>query len=148
MLSKAFDKSSNTRAISSLQSIDSRIISEIRMFTVSVERSFLLPLSSSVKLFLLITYSVNIFIMTGSRILDASTNRDTGQLLFGISWSPSFPSGMTSAFFHAVGKTEKSKEQLTICVSIGRIQGRTSLITDIGTLSTPGALLEEKDITI
>ncbi len=58
--------------------------------------------------------------------------------------------GITSAFFHAVGNTDVSKEQLTICVSIGRIQGRASLITDIETLSDPhaGALLDENDITI
>ena len=36
---------------------------------------------------------------------------------------------MTSAVIHAVG----NKEQLAICVSIGRIQGRASLITDIKT---------------
>ena len=37
MLSKAFDKSSNTTAVTSLRSIDSRIVSVTNIFNVSVE---------------------------------------------------------------------------------------------------------------
>ena len=35
-----------------------------------------------------------------------------------------------------------------ISVRIGRIQGKVSLMTDIGILSHPGALSDENDITI
>ena len=71
-----------------------------------------------------------------------------GRLLFATSWSPSLSNGTTSAFFHAAGKTEDNNERFTMSVKVGRILGRASLITNIGILSYPGALLDGKDITI
>ena len=54
---------------------------------------------------------------------------------------------MTSDIFHAAGKTDIDRDQFTMSVSTGRMQGSASLITDMVTLSNPGALLEENDIT-
>ena len=54
---------------------------------------------------------------------------------------------MTSDIFHAAGKTDINRDQFTMSVSTGRMQGSASLITDMVTLSNPGALLDENDIT-
>ena len=55
---------------------------------------------------------------------------------------------MTSDIFHAAGKTDDdNKDRFTMPVSTGRMQGSASLITDMVTLSNPGALLDENDIT-
>ena len=72
-----------------------------------------------------------------------------GRLLFATSWSPSFNSGMTSASFHIVGKTDVKREQLTISVIVaGRMHDRASFITFIGTLSVRGALFDGKECMI
>ena len=71
-----------------------------------------------------------------------------GRLLFATSWSPSFNSGMTSASFQIVGKTDIKREQLTISVIVGRIHGRASFITFIVTLYGPGALFDGKECMI
>ena len=55
---------------------------------------------------------------------------------------------MTSDIFHAAGKIDDNKDRfIIISVSTSRMQGSASLITDMVTLSNPGALLDEKDIT-
>ena len=68
-----------------------------------------------------------------SMLLEAATRR----LLFASSWSPSLGRGTTSDIFQAAGKTDDNKERFTISVKIGRIQGKASLMTDIGILSYP-----------
>ena len=82
-----------------------------------------------------------------SHPLEAAGSNDTGRLQLGISGSPSFKSGMTSDSFQHVGKTDDRREQFTISVSVGKIQGRASLITLMKTLSRPGALLDGNDCT-
>ena len=72
---------------------------------------------------------------------------ETGRLFFGISWSPSFRSGMTSDIFHAAVKTDDNKDRFTMSVSTEKKQGSVFLITDMATLSNPGALLDENDST-
>ena len=54
---------------------------------------------------------------------------------------------MTSDIFHATGKTDDNKDRFTMSVSTGKMQESASLITDMVTLSSPGALLDENDIT-
>ena len=79
---------------------------------------------------------------------DIAGSNETGQLLFANSWSPSFGSGTTCNIFQEVGNNEDNKEWFTMSVSAGKIHGKASLITDIGTLSWTGTLLDWKNITI
>ena len=50
--------------------------------------------------------------------------------------------GVISAVFQIPGNVEDEREALMIDVTKGSIIGRQSLMTRVGTLSIPGALLE------
>ena len=146
MLSNAFDKSRSTTSVTFFASIASSALFVIMTLRVSHEWGFLLPLWCSLRRFLVVIYVINWFRATRSQIFDAAGSNETGRLLFGISWSPSFRSGMTSDIFHAAGKTDDNKDRFTMSVSTGRMQGSASLITDMVTLSNP-LLLESSSLS-
>ena len=62
-------------------------------------------------------------------------SRERGQLLDGISWSPSFIRGITSASFQDCGKSEDIIEALMIFVNGSNMTGRQSFMIRILTLS-------------
>ena len=110
--------------------------------------SSFIPIFSDVQLSfgcMLFIYAMNWFKAARS---DIAGSKETGRLLFANSWSPSFGSRTTSDIFREAGNTENNKEWFTMSVSAGKIHGKASLITDIGTLSWPGTLLDWKNITI
>ena len=55
---------------------------------------------------------------------------------------PCFGIGVISAVFQTSGNAEDKREALMIDVIKGRVIGRLSLRTRVGTLSIPGVLLE------
>ena len=85
---------------------------------------------------------------TLSHTLERTGRREIGLLLLACSLSPSFRMGITSAIFQALGKILLTNELFMMEVIHGAITGRQSLITRIGTLSIPGALLSGIDFTI
>ena len=74
--------------------------------------------------------------------MERAGSSEIGRLLQGGSKSPSFGSGTISDLFQAFGKVMFVKELLMRLVIDGKISGRQSLITEIETLSNPGALFE------
>lgn len=62
--------------------------------------------------------------------------------MFASSWSPSLGRGTTSDIFQAAGKTDDNKERFTISVRIGRIQGKASLMSALGSyrIQTPSQM--------
>ena len=146
ILSKAFDKSNRTNAVTCFRSIASRIISDMEIWSVSVECFFLFPFWCSVKQFWRVVYSVNWLKAARSQILDRAGSSDTGRLLLATSWSPSFNIGITTDSFQADGKTDVKRDLFISSVRTGSITGRASLITLMCNLSIPGALFEGRDV--
>ena len=147
MLSNALDRSKSTIRISFFESIASNALSVINTLRVSQECIALFPLRCSVRRLFLFMQDDNWFNAIRSQTFEVARSNDTGRLLCAISSSPSLGSGTTSAIFQATGKTDDNKERFTISVRIGKIQGKASLMTDIGILSHPGALSDGNDIT-
>ena len=79
--------------------------------------------------------------MAFSQIFDATISRERGRLLGGISWSPSFIRGITSASFQDCGKSEDVIEALMILVNGSKMTGRQSFMIRMLTLSFLGAFL-------
>ena len=84
---------------------------------------------------------MNWFRAARSHIFDIAGSKETGRLLFANSWSPCFGSGTTFDIFQEAGNTEGNNEWFTMSVNAGKIHGKASLMTAIGTLSYPRALL-------
>ena len=130
-LSKALDKSKSTSAVNILLSIAFKIESFTKIFSVSVEKYFLLLLwwddnrlfSSKYEL-----SELNWSSTTFSQTLEATGRSERGRVFEACSWSPSFSRGSTSAFFHALGYVDVSREELIISVRGPRITGNASLM--------------------
>ena len=149
MLSNALLISNNTMAVFFF--IHLRLIfhrSVVLMPEVSLECHALFPLCFFDNKPFEVKYDENWLWTTLSQTLDKTGKSEIGLLLFACSWSPSFGRGVTSAVFQHDGNVEELSEALTIDVIAGRIGTRESLITRIGILSIPGALLEGMDNTM
>ena len=120
MLPNAFHKSRSTTSATFLAYRASSALVVIMTLTVSQEWSFLLPLWCWLRRFLLYIYVINWLRATRSQIFDAAGRNETGRLLFGIWWSPSFGSGMTSDIFDLAGKTDDNNDRFTMSVSTGK----------------------------
>ena len=73
--------------------------------------------------------AINWFKATFSHTLERVGSSETVLLLLGISLSPSFGIGVTSAIFQSIGNVPDTKDALIIDVSVGAIAGRPSLTT-------------------
>lgn len=137
--SKAFEKSSNTRAVA-ISSSEAVIMSSVTLNrAVSVPWLLLNPDCLVGSMPFNSTYLVSCLLTTFSRIFDI-----TGRILIGLRSLCSFTStslgnGTTLASFQLLGKVFVEIEVLMIKVIIGRVAGNVSRIIAIDTLSCPHA---------
>lgn len=128
ILSNAFDKLNSTKAVTCFRSIALYVKSVLKIFSVSVECCFLFPFWCSLRQFPRIMYSFRWLSAARSQIWHGAGRSDTGRLLLGISWSPSFKIGTRSNSFQAEGKTVIKSEWFTMSVRTARITRRPPLL--------------------
>ena len=111
-----------TTAVTFCLSIAPKMMSVVSMRDVSVVWNRLFPHCSVESGCFDSKNAINWFKATFSHTLEKVGSSETGLLLLGFSWSPSFGIGVTSAIFQRKRNVPVTKDALIIDVSVGRIK--------------------------